>query len=119
VALGALVLASTAAGQTPPDAERKRAEAVRVEDGAIRVDGQLDDRAWQNVPILADFVQKEPVEGAPPTDRMEVRFAYDDTALYVGARMYSSGPIQAPLGRRDNGDQAESFRAVGNGETVP
>ena len=38
---------------------------------------------------------------------MEVRFAYDDGALYVGARMYSAAPIQAPMGRRDEGEQAE------------
>ena len=56
---------------------------------------------------ITDFVQREPTEGAPPTDRMEVRFVYDDDALYVGARMFSDAPIQAPMGRRDNGDQAE------------
>jgi hypothetical protein len=49
---------------------------VRVADGAIRVDGRLDDDAWQHAPPLTDFVQKEPVEGAAPSDRMEVRFAY-------------------------------------------
>ena len=57
--------------------------------------------------LIAGFVQKEPAEGAQPTDRMDVRFAYDDTALYVGARMYSGAPIQAPMGRRDEGEQAE------------
>ena len=78
--------------------------------GSIRVDGRLDESAWRDVPVVTDFVQKEPIEGAPPTDRMEVRIAYDDAALYVGARMYSNGTIQAPLGRRDTGlDQAESF----------
>ena len=40
---------------------------------------------------------------------MEVRFAYDGTAFYVGARMWARNAreIQAPLGRRDNTDQAE------------
>ena len=88
-------------------AERKNARAVRVEPDTIRVDGRLDEAIWREIPAIADFVQREPVEGAPATDRTEVRFAYDDGALYVGARMYSNGPIQAPLGRRDEGDQAE------------
>ena len=88
---------------------RQRADAVRVADGAIRVDGRLDDAAWQAAPPLTDFVQKEPDEGAAPSDRMEVRFAYDETALYVGARMIAGAPIQAPMGRRDEGDQAEHF----------
>lgn len=108
-----LLLAPSAAvarqdnGRPQQDNGRKEARAVRVAAGAIDVDGRLDEAAWRNVPPVIDFVQKEPVEGARPTDRMEVRFAYDDTALYVGARMYSSAPIQAPMGRRDSGDQAE------------
>ena len=93
-------------GARPGDG-RKRAQAVRVPSGSIDVNGRLDDSAWRDVPALTEFVQKEPVEGATPTDRMEVRFAYDDRALYVGARMYSTDPIRSPLGRRDDGDQAE------------
>ena len=89
---------------------RKQAQAVRVPNRSIDVDGRLDEGAWRAVPALIDFVQKEPVEGAQPTDRMDARFAYDDTALYIGARMFSGAPIQAPMGRRDAGDQAEHLR---------
>ena len=89
-------------------AERKIASAIRVANGSIRVDGRLDDEIWQKATPITDFIQKEPTEGAAPTDPMEVRLAYDDDALYVGARMFSrDGRIQAPLGRRDNTDQAE------------
>jgi hypothetical protein len=40
---------------------------------------------------------------------MEVRFVFDDNALWVGARMRSAPglPIQAPMSRRDDGSQAE------------
>ena len=109
VALVVLACAPAAAQNTPSDNGngRKQAHAVRVATNAIRVDGRLDEEAWNTVPPVTDFVQKEPVEGSPPTDRMEVRFAYDNDALYVGARMYSGSPIQAPLGRRDDGEQAE------------
>lgn len=99
-----VLLPTTALAQ---DNGRKQASALRVPSGSIELDGRLDDRAWVSVPPLTEFVQKEPIEGARPTDRMEVRFAFDDNALYVGARMYSSTSIQAPLGRRDEGDQAE------------
>jgi hypothetical protein len=87
----------------------KRAQAVRVADGSIRVDGTLTEQAWDLAPALVDFVQKEPVEGAPPAGRMEVRIVYDSDALFVGARMWSpeSVPLQAPLGRRDDPAQAE------------
>ena len=102
----ALVASSTFAhAQT---AERKIASAIRVANGSIRVDGRLDDEIWQTATPITDFIQKEPTEGAAPTDPMEVRIAYDDDAVYVGARMFSrDGRIQAPLGRRDNTDQAE------------
>ncbi len=69
------------------------------------MDGRLLEAAWSRAIPITDFVQKEPMEGAPPSERTEVRFVYDDGGLYVGARMSSSqgrGAIQAPLGRRDS-----------------
>ena len=87
----------------------KRAEAVRLDRAAIRLDGRLDDDAWRSARWITDFVQKEPNEGAEPTERTAVAFYYDDAALYVGARMYAKDPahIQAPLTRRDVGSQSE------------
>lgn len=110
VGLG-LVGGADAAGQDDAEA-RKQARAVRVAEDAIRVDGRLDDAGWRLVVPVTDFVQAEPVEGAEPTDRMEIRFAYDETALYIGARMYntSGAAIQAPLSRRDEGAQAENLQ---------
>ncbi len=102
VATATLVAAAGAAAQSPPPA--KEARATRVPEGAIHVDGRLDEPEWTRAPAIADFVQKEPVEGAAPSERTEIRFVYDDGGLYVGARMSSSlgrGGIQAPLGRRD------------------
>ena len=84
--------------------DRKQATATLVPSDSIRVDGRLDESVWALATPVGDFVQKEPIEGAPPTERTEIRFIYDDDALYVGARMYSSTGslgIQAPLSRRD------------------
>jgi hypothetical protein len=104
-----LLLASDASAQDRGARERKQARAERVQGESIRVDGRMDEEAWLRAEPLKDFVQKEPIEGATPTDDMEVRFLYDDDALYVGARMSSRNDprIQAPLGRRDNAGQAE------------
>ena len=87
----------------------KRAVAVRAPAGSIRVDGRLDEALWEQALPITDFVQKEPVEGASPTEPMEVRFLYDDDALYVGARMSKrpGSPIQAPMGRREDNNQSE------------
>ncbi|MBW3655393.1 MAG: carbohydrate binding family 9 domain-containing protein [Gemmatimonadetes bacterium] len=105
----AAVLFSTRAPAQEPAAARKQVRAVRIEGRAPTVDGKLDDEAWSAAPALTGLVQKLPVEGAPVSEATEVRFAYDDDALYVGARMFSRDPaaIQAPVSRRDNGEQAE------------
>jgi hypothetical protein len=105
-----LLSAPVAFAQTPVtgSASRKQATATRIPNGSIRVDGRLDEEIWQRVTPITDFIQKEPTEGAKPTDAMDVRIAFDDDVMYIGARMHSSdGRIQAPLGRRDNIDQAE------------
>jgi len=89
---------------------RKQATAVRVPAASVRVDGRLDDEVWRQASPVTDFVQAEPVESAAPTDPMEVRFLYDEDAVFVGARMFTRTPsaIQAPMSRRDEGtDQAE------------
>ena len=108
---GVFLLAPPASAQTVSvsgAADRKQAIASRVPTGSIRVDGRLDDEMWLKASPITDFIQKEPTEGAAPTDAMEVRLAYDDEAVYVGARMHSrDGRIQAPLGRRDSTDQVE------------
>ncbi len=82
---------------------------MRFNGGSIRVDGRLDDAAWQQALFVSDFRQKDPVFGSPPSDRTEVAFLYDDGALYIGARMYSSAPDQIPsaLTRRDGFGRAE------------
>ena len=84
-----------------PEAGRKQARATRVAPGAIVVDGRLDEAVWSRTTAIADFVQKEPSEGRAPSDSIQVTFAYDDTALYVGARMSSDaradpGAARAP-----------------------
>ena len=98
-----------AAAQDAPDIVRKQAQAVRVAPGSVNIDGRLDDAAWRNAVPITDFRQREPMEGASPSDPIEVWLAYDDDALYVGARMSSSIPLQAPMGRRDEGEQSEYF----------
>jgi hypothetical protein len=105
-----LLLALPAHAQEPAaPPPRKEIRAVRISAAPPTVDGRLDDAVWETAPVLSDFVQKQPVEGAPPSERTEVRFLYDDHALYVGLRMHKddAASIQAPLGRRDDGAQAE------------
>jgi hypothetical protein len=77
--------------------------AVRAQPQAIRLDGQLDEPAWAEAPALGDFIQRDPDEGRPATQRTEVRVLYTDDAIYVGVRAYDTEPdrIVGRLTRRD------------------
>lgn len=111
--LSVFVLPGGRASAQPPSGDgRKTAQAMEIADGSIRLDGRLDEDVWQQAAPLTDFIQKEPVEGDAPTDAMDVRFVYDSTALYIGARMFlrNAQELQAPLGQRDSGGQAESLQ---------
>jgi hypothetical protein len=70
----------------------------------IRVDGVLDEAAWQQAQVIDDFVQQEPRVGEPITERTEVRVLIDDEAMYFGIRCLDAGAsgIIARELRRDN-----------------
>jgi hypothetical protein len=78
---------SAAAGQE--QAAARRANAVRVTE-APTIDGVLDERVWQQATPIDEFVQVEPVEGEPATERTEVRVIFSPTALYVGVVCFDS-----------------------------
>lgn len=68
---------------------------------AIRIDGVLDESAWEGAPVIDRFVQVDPEEGAPASERTEARVLFDSEALYIGVRMHDRGRVQSRLGRRD------------------
>ena len=76
--------------------------AVRS-DEPFTLDGRLEEAVWERATPAQSFVQREPVQGDPASDATEVRFAYDEDALWIGARMASSDPeaIRALVTRRD------------------
>jgi hypothetical protein len=85
-------------------------QAVRLS-APITMDGDLHDPAWNQAQVFSGFTQRDPAEGAQPTERTEVRVVYDDEALYVGARLYDSAPdsIIARLARRDHFVTSDQF----------
>src|SRR5260370_33228599 len=67
------------------------------------IDGKSGEQQWLTAPVFDQFVQSFPDEGAPPSERTEVRVLYDDDNLYVGIVCYDSRPerILRQLGGRD------------------
>jgi len=81
---------------------KKEISTTRVENPP-KIDGQLDDPAWENVPEATDFIQYEPFNDRPASFPTKVKFIYDDNAIYIGAKLYDSNPdsILTELGIRD------------------
>ncbi len=77
-----------------PDArpdDLRLANAVRVA-SPPDIDGALDEPFWAGIEPISDFRQREPVDGAEPSERTEVRIAYDARALYFGLVLHDSDP---------------------------
>lgn len=69
----------------------------------MKIDGWLDEPGWSGAPVATHFTQTDPIDGAAPGERTEVRIAFDADAVYVGARMYERGGVSTRLGGRDAG----------------
>src|SRR5688500_18541037 len=82
----------------------------------LRIDGRLDEALYAGVPPISDFIQIEPQEGSPATERTELWLAFDAEHVYVTFRCFESQPdrVVAKEMRRDhssvwNGDDNVSF----------
>ncbi|MXZ70917.1 MAG: carbohydrate binding family 9 domain-containing protein [Acidobacteria bacterium] len=73
---------------------RATVRAVRLATG-IRLDGVLDEPAYETVPALDDFIQQEPNEGAPASEKTEAWVLFDATNIYISARLWDSAPPSA------------------------
>ena len=94
---------------------RKGAENVKFAkafkaSGLIQLDGNLTETFWANPPIQ-EFTQKDPLEGQPATEKTDVWITYDESAVYVAAKLYDSHPeqIDASLSRRDSWVDSDWF----------
>jgi hypothetical protein len=61
----------------------RRLHAVRITD-KVAVDGRLDEPVWTAASRAIEFIQKEPNEGEPASEKTEIRVLYDTDNLYFG-----------------------------------
>ncbi len=115
-----IVLASAGplAGQSSPTGAATTAAAPNeiqahyVAD-APRIDGVLDEPFWQQITPVTDFRQRVPVDGAPSTERTEVRIAFDENNLYFAVfnRDREPGQIRRSILHREGRiDQDDNIR---------
>jgi len=89
----------------------QQVRAVRLAQ-PVTIDGFLLEPMWQSAERVTGFVQRDPTEGAAPSESTVVYIAYDDAALYIAARLYDAHPdsIVARLARRDEGTNSDRFQ---------
>lgn len=76
--------------------------ATRIPEPLL-IDGRLEESFYTSTNSIGDFVQQEPVEGQPATEKTDVWIFYDDRNIYFAARCWDSHPELAVVNemRRD------------------
>ncbi len=77
------------------------------------LDGQvLSEALWLQVEPATRFVQVEPDDGQPASERTEVRIGFDDSMLYIGVVCFDSEPdtLVVSDSRRDANDRPRAPR---------
>jgi hypothetical protein len=67
------------------------------------IDGRVNDAVWQSVAPYSTFTQQDPIEGAPASEKTEVRVVVGNGNVYVGIIAFDSDPskIIVSQARRD------------------
>ncbi len=85
------------------DRGRVTLRATRIAEPIV-LDGKLDEPVYSQVLPVSDFIQQEPREGEPATEKTEAWVFFDDESIYVSARCWDSHPERMIINemRRDN-----------------
>ena len=82
----------------------------------LRLDGRLDEAVYSQALPASDFVQTDPQEGVPATEKTEFWVMFDNDNIYVGARMWESQPDRMVVNemRKDSASvyQNETFSFI-------
>ncbi|MBI3934028.1 MAG: carbohydrate binding family 9 domain-containing protein, partial [Acidobacteria bacterium] len=92
---------------------RKTIRATPLEQ-PILLDGKLDEAAWATAPVSLGFIQRDPQEGQPSTEKTEFRVLYTPSTLYLGIICYDddAAGILARERRRDNSLENDDIVSV-------
>ena len=88
---------------TSEESMQHRVSPHRISE-SIKVDGIFDETAWQSVEPIRQFLQIQPIRGAPMTQPSEARILYDATHLYFGFTFFDAemDKLVANVMRRDS-----------------
>ncbi len=87
--------------------QEKSLQATKT-DRLPKIDGNLDDAAWINIPEAGSFVQNYPAVGQPASQKTTIKVIYDNSAIYIGAYLYDDPSlIRKQLTARDAEQQKD------------
>ena len=77
--------------------------AGRISGTSLTIDGRLEEETWHSAHWAGDFIQHEPYNGAPATQKTEFAVLFDDNNVYVGIKAFDTHPdsIDRRLTRKD------------------
>ena len=107
--------AQPAANANTPASASHVATASKAPEAPTMDGDVLGDPAWASATPISGFIQEQPNEGQPSSERTEVRVIFTNDTLYIGAMMYDSDPsgIIISDARRDAPlDDTDSFQMI-------
>ena len=93
----------------------KNLQAFKTE-ANIKIDAHLDEADWATADLAKDFVLFSPNPGNSPRNKTEIKLMYDNTAIYIGARMYevAADSVLKAFGPRDQIGVCDAFSVILN-----
>ena len=100
--LAAVLISSTVFAQTPAVPTFTAGKIDANAEGPV-IDGRVTESVWQSVPPYSTFTQQDPIEGAPASEKTEVRIIVGKGNVYIGIIAFDSDPskIIVSQARRD------------------
>jgi len=94
-----------------------RAYRVRT---PLRIDGRLDEGVYADIPSASDFIQTEPQEAVPATEKTEVWVFFDERYVYFSAKCWESRPDHIVVNdmRRDGTTIGQNDNLAWNFDTL-
>jgi hypothetical protein len=98
-----LLLVHSAIGQNSAPNQKDFKLTIQAAKMPIKLDGVMDEAAWNTVTAVSNFKKKFPNDIGAPKKQTEVKVLYDDKNIYFGFKVYDSGTAITKSLKRDIG----------------